>query len=323
MASQAGNIPRGWSYNPSAWSERWPIVGLALVGFAIASYLTAYQLRLISTVWEPFFGQGSVVILNSAVSRLLPVPDAALGAFGYLLDAVTGAIGGRSRWRTRPWLVILFGLAVGPLGAVSITLVILQPVLFGAWCSLCLASAAISLLMIGPAMDELLASLQYVRRAHRAGRSWWAAFSGAAEPVAAATQVEPAPLRAAAGQAPVWPLVAAAVLGVWLMLAPAILDYAGPAAISDWIVGPLVVSFAVVGIWDVTRPLRWLLLPLGLWLLAGPWLLDFDTTPTINSLVTGLLLLASLPFRGRLTDRFAGGWRELLSDRAELTARSA
>jgi hypothetical protein len=39
-------------------------------------------------VWEPFFGEGSRVILTSSVSRLLPVPDAALGAFGYLLDAV-------------------------------------------------------------------------------------------------------------------------------------------------------------------------------------------------------------------------------------------
>ncbi len=31
--------PRNWSYNPSGWSQRLPIVGLALVGFGIASYL--------------------------------------------------------------------------------------------------------------------------------------------------------------------------------------------------------------------------------------------------------------------------------------------
>jgi hypothetical protein len=77
-----------------------------------------------------------------------------------------------------PWLVILFGLAVGPLGVVSITLVILQPVLFDAWCSLCLVSALISLTMIGPAMDEVLASLQHIRRVGQAGRSRWRAFWG-------------------------------------------------------------------------------------------------------------------------------------------------
>jgi len=69
---------------------------------------------------------------------------------------------------------VLFGVAVGPLGAVSIGLVILQPALFDAFCTLCLASAAISVLMIGPALDEVLASLQYLRREAREGRSWWA-----------------------------------------------------------------------------------------------------------------------------------------------------
>ncbi len=173
--------PPGWSYNPSNWSQRLPIVGLALVGFGIATYLTLYQLAIFPSVWEPFFGNGSQVILNSSVSRILPIPDAALGALSYLVDAVAGAIGSRRRWRTMPWIVILFGLAVGPLGAVSILLVILQPVLYDAWCTLCLASAAISVAMIGPTMDEFLASLQYLRREHIHGRSVWRAFWGSRE----------------------------------------------------------------------------------------------------------------------------------------------
>lgn len=170
--------PPGWDYNPSTWGERLPLVALALLGFAVAGYLALYQLRVIHGVWEPFFGDGSQRVLNSGVSRLLPVPDAALGAAGYLADAVSGAIGGRERWRSMPWLVILFGLAVGPLGIVSIVLVILQPVVFDAWCTLCLSSAMISLLMIGPAMDEVLASLQHLRRVTAEGRSPWRAFWG-------------------------------------------------------------------------------------------------------------------------------------------------
>lgn len=175
--AEAGT-PTGWSYNPSTWSQRLPIVGLAVIGTAIATYLALYQLRVIETVWEPFFGDGSEVILNSKVSHVLPIPDAALGAFGYLLDAVTGVIGGRERWRKMPWIVIVFGLAVGPLGGVSILLVVLQPVLLDAWCTLCLASAVISVVMIPPAMDEMLASLQYVRRRRDEGRSTWKVFWG-------------------------------------------------------------------------------------------------------------------------------------------------
>lgn len=178
MTQRTEHIPPGWDYNPATWSQRIPIVILAFIGFAIATYLSLYQLDYIDTVWEPFFGEGSVTILNSKISHLLPIPDAALGAFGYLVDAVAGIIGGTSRWRKMPWIVIVFGLAVGPLGFISVMLVVFQPVLFSAWCTLCLASAVISIAMIGPAMDEMLASLQYIQRAKKSGASTWKVFWG-------------------------------------------------------------------------------------------------------------------------------------------------
>lgn len=177
--SSDARAPPGWDANPSSWRQRLPIVGIALVGVVVSGYLALYQLGYLQTVWEPFFGDGSRTILESQFSKLIspgPVPDAALGTFGYLVDAVTGVIGGRERWRTRPWIVVVFGLAVGPLGAVSIALVVIQPVVVGAWCTLCLVSAVISLAMIGPAMDELLASLQYLRRVSDRGGSVWRAF---------------------------------------------------------------------------------------------------------------------------------------------------
>jgi len=175
---QVTAIPPAWDYNPSAWGQRLPIAAVAFAGLLIALYLGLYQLGIFDTVWEPFFGDGSKKILHSPVSRVLPVPDALLGAFGYLLDVVTALVGGRERWRTMPWVVIIFGIAVGPLGLVSILLVILQPVLFSSWCTLCLASAFISVVIISPAMDELLASLQYLRRVKADGRPVWKAFWG-------------------------------------------------------------------------------------------------------------------------------------------------
>ena len=178
MGENEEAIPPGWSYNPATWGQRLPIVVLALAGTAIASYLAAYQWRFIDTVWEPFFGNGSVTILNSGISHILPIPDAALGAMGYFVDVVAGVIGGVKRWRTMPWIVVVFGIAVGPLGIVSITLVVLQPVMFDAWCTLCLGSAVISVLMIGPAMDEFLASLQYLKRVRQEGGPFWRAFWG-------------------------------------------------------------------------------------------------------------------------------------------------
>lgn len=178
---QNKGIPPGWDYNPSTWGQRLPIVGIAMVGFFIALYMGLYQLNVFDTVWEPFFGNGSKKVLNSHISKVLPVPDAILGAFGYLMDAVTGAIGGTKRWKTMPWIVIVFGLAIGPLGLISLMLVVFQPVLLNAWCTLCLTSAVISVVMIGPAIDEMLASLQLMQRAKREKLSLWKVFWGKKE----------------------------------------------------------------------------------------------------------------------------------------------
>lgn len=176
--TSAHNIPPGWSYNPSSWSQRWPLILIAFIGFQIALYLGLFQVNVISDVWDPFFGEGSRQVLTSPVSKALPIPDAMLGAISYLLDAVTGVIGGTSRWRTKPWIVVLFGIATGPLGMVSVVLVILQPLVVGAWCTLCLVTAVISIVMVSPAMDELLASLQYLQRVQQAGYPLWDAFWG-------------------------------------------------------------------------------------------------------------------------------------------------
>lgn len=171
-------IPPGWDYNPSTWKQRLPLVFVALAGVVIAGYLSLFQFKIIHTVWDPFFGNQTEKILTSPVSKFLPVPDAFLGALGYVIDAVSGIIGGPVRWKTKPWIVIVFGVAVGPLGLVSVLLVISQPVFFHAWCTLCLCSAIISVVMISPAMDEMLASLQFLQRVKKRGNSVWKAFLG-------------------------------------------------------------------------------------------------------------------------------------------------
>src|SRR6185503_3084695 len=81
----------------SRWPQRSILVLLALVGFGVSLYLSLYQLGVFSTVWEPFFGDGSRRVLHSELTRVLPVPDASLGAAVYLIEAVLGASGGYQR----------------------------------------------------------------------------------------------------------------------------------------------------------------------------------------------------------------------------------
>ena len=175
------------SASPSAWSERWRPLALAAVGLAIAAYLTAFQVRLVGSVWEPFFGSGSRTILTSSVARALPIPDASLGMAAYLADLVLGFVGGPARWRTMPWIVFLFGAVVGLAGLTSLLLVVAQAAIIHAWCTLCLASAAISLGIVPLAWPEVRAALGHVRQLRAGGAPLAIALRGSSAEDPAAT----------------------------------------------------------------------------------------------------------------------------------------
>ncbi len=159
------------SRDPSAWSERLPAVILALIGAGIATYLALYQVGVLPHVWEPFFGDGSHFILKeSTITRLLhPVPDAALGAAAYLIEAVCGCLGGRQRWRTWPLAVFATGAVALGLFLAGIGLVLSQAFWFRAYCTLCLASAACSVLIFAQVAPEVWAAWRHHRGI--AGRS--------------------------------------------------------------------------------------------------------------------------------------------------------
>jgi uncharacterized membrane protein len=180
-----------WDYNPSSWRQRLPICALALVATAIAFYMALYQWRLIPTIWDPVFGDQTKKVLDSDVSERmrewLRIPDAALGAIGYLSEVILGLAGSTRRWQDRPWMVILFGIDVIPLGIISVVLVILQGTVVGAWCFLCLITAAISLVLVFVAYDEVWSCILFLRRVWKETRSpriLWNTFWGCATPEA-------------------------------------------------------------------------------------------------------------------------------------------
>jgi Vitamin K epoxide reductase family len=175
---ERATVPAGWNYNPSSWQQRWPGLAFAMLGFAAALHLAQYQWRPHSLPWEPFFGDGTRLLLDSHWLSALPVPFATLSAALYLLAALSGALGGVCRWRTLPWLVALFAVCVVPLALVNVALVILQPLLLGTGSTLCLFSALLSVSMVAPALEEMLATLQHLQRTARCGCSWWRAFCG-------------------------------------------------------------------------------------------------------------------------------------------------
>lgn len=319
---QKEDVPPGWSYCPSTYLQRLPIIALGLFGFLIARQLAAYQMGHAGGVLEPFFvGEGklngSEQIITSEVSKAWPVADGGLGAVSYMFEVLMGVMGSSRRWRTMPWMVALFGMVVVPLGVVSIYFIIIQPIVIGTYCTLCLATALAMLIMIPFALDELVAMGQFLRYRHRAGKPFWRSFlQGGAMP--GATERErlgfDAELReqlahSAWGITIPWTLLVSALLGLWLMFTRITFGTEGAMADSDHLVGALVITTAVMAMAEVARPMRFINVAFGVWLIVAPWMLEGATAlASWAGVAVGIaLIVLSLP-RGKRSQRHYGTW---------------
>jgi hypothetical protein len=186
-------------------------------------------------------------------------------------------------------------------------LVIAQPVILSAWCSLCLVSAILSLVLIGPAMDEVLASLQYLRRVHEHhGSLWTALWRGK-------PQIPPTVADSTGGKTGMpliwWNHGLVALFGLWIMAVPDIMQYEGPERMNDHIVGPLVFSAAVIAISETTRFVRWMNVILGGWLIVAPIVLGYEPLHIgVRSSLLGAAILALSFITRPPKERMGGGW---------------
>jgi uncharacterized membrane protein len=312
---QKADVPPGWSYNPSTWLQRMPIAALGLLGLLISRYMAAYQMGHLDVVWDPFFPDGTRTVITSETSKAWPVPDSALGSVTYMLEVLMALMGDRRRWRTMPWMVLAFGVVVVPLGVVSIFFIIIQPIVIGTWCTLCLVAALAMLVMIPYAVDELIAMGQFMVYAHRQGKPFWltlfhgGAMDGAWESETGefAGTVREQTGRALRGVNWPWTLVVSALIGTALMFTRVLFGTEPPMADSDHVVGALVITVSFIAVAEVARPVRFINALFGLWLIAAPWLLSGHTQLAAwASIAAGIALIAlSLP-KGPVRERYAG-----------------
>jgi hypothetical protein len=234
-----------------------------------------------------------------------------------MFEVLMGAMGDRRRWRTMPWMVLLFGIVVVPLGIVSIYFIIIQPIVIGTYCSLCLLAALAMLIMIPFALDELVAMGQFLVQTYRRGESVLRGFfMGGASPGSGrdrhpdfGASLWALATSAARGVTLPWTLAVSALLGTWLMFSRLVFGSVPPLADSDHLVGALVITVAVMAMAEVGRALRFINILFGLWLIAAPWLLSGSTAmAAVAEVAAGLILIAlSLP-RGRRSGDHYGSW---------------
>ncbi|OGB30232.1 MAG: DNA polymerase III subunit epsilon [Burkholderiales bacterium RIFCSPLOWO2_12_FULL_61_40] len=322
------DVPPGWDYSPSDWTNRIPIIVLAFVGLFISRYLAAYQLGHIDAAFDPLFGDGTERVITSSVSEAWPVPDAGLGALVYVLEIVTGVIGDKRRWRTMPWLVLLFGVLIVPLGVVSVLFIIIQPIVIGTWCTLCLVGALAMLLQIPYSLDEIIATLQFLKNRRQQGMPlWYLLWHGdrmEGGRIDNSNEFE-APARTVVRNMLVegvnmpWTLLVSTALGIALMCTRLLFGTEGAAADNDHLIGSLVVTFSIIAWGHAARPVRFINIAFGAWLVMAPALVPgYAGVAAVASLLCGIALIwLALPM-GRISTHM-GAWDRVANFRLHIS----
>ncbi len=305
-------IPKGWTYNPSSWQQRIPVIFFGMVGWFVARYLAAYQLHYTDYVWSPI-GGGTEKVITSLIAKNFPVPDAGLGALAYSLEAIMGAKGGVRRWHTMPWLVVAFGFLVVPLGFVSILLVMCQPIIVGAWCALCLGIACCMLIMLAFEVDEVIAVCQYLHQSKKEGKSFWKTFFKGSQYTEDVKDERTPPInkhffRAMCwGVTLPWNLVITAIAGAWLLFGNPLMGFSGFLSDNADVMGALTVVFSIIAWAEVARAARFVNIALMVWLVVataiwgGGWQIVF-------ACIIGTVVATFSFFKGRKIEEKYGAW---------------
>jgi hypothetical protein len=247
-----------------------------------------------------------------------------VGGYTYLLEILTGIVGSRARWRTMPWLVVLFGLMIAPLGITSIFFIIIQPVVIGTWSTIALIGAAAVLVQIPYSLDELLATLQFLRRRAKAGQSWLRGFfvgdtdempkGAAADPIVDEFDRPPRAVIKSivgGGVSLPWNLALAAAIGLALLFTRVLLGVDGTLANIHHVIGSLVLTVVAIAAAEVARPVRYLNALFGAVLVAVPFMMVADFLTSAASVVLGSALIALSIRRGAIRERY-GSWQRLI-----------
>ncbi len=89
-----------------------------------------------------------------------------------------------------------------------------------------------------------------------------------------------------------WAAIVNILFGLWLMISPSFIKLEKAASDNNYIVVPLVITFAITALWEVNRSARYFTLMAGAWLILSPFILSFESSFTIWITVAAGVLIA-------------------------------
>jgi len=115
-----------------------------------------------------------------------------------------------------------------------------------------------------------------------------------------------------------WARILNIILGLYVMIAPALFNFNPALSNSNHIVGPLVITFAVISLWDINQRVRLASIVTGAWLIISAFIFSAPATIyLIGNAVAGLLIIIFALVKSNVKHQYGGGWRSLFQNNPE------
>ena len=108
-----------------------------------------------------------------------------------------------------------------------------------------------------------------------------------------------------------WAQIINIVIGLFLMVAPSLWSLDKADSDHFYIIGPLIITNAIIALWEFNRGMRWFNVLIGAWLLVSPFVLGSKGNVASLAIVTAILLIIFSLFKGSEKHRYGGGWSSL------------
>lgn len=111
-----------------------------------------------------------------------------------------------------------------------------------------------------------------------------------------------------------WAQMINALIGLIIIISPGILEFTKTETNINHILGPIVFTFAVISWWECNRNVRLLNVAAGACLIIGSFLFKFQQDAFLVDVIAGVLLILFSLVKGKVEQKFGGGWRSLFMD---------
>lgn len=108
-----------------------------------------------------------------------------------------------------------------------------------------------------------------------------------------------------------WTQIVNVLIGLWIMISPVVFDADKVAANNQHITGPLIITFAVIALWEINRNVKLINVITGSWLIISPLLIDFSNVIIWSNIIAGIFVIAFSVIKRKGNTNYGGGWKSL------------